>query len=196
MKVVRCPQPEKRGPRRPQRLRQDAAALDTAVRCRRRQSTRAGRRRHGGHGLRRRSDRPQAHPLLRPRLRRVEQDQDQLHRHAGDGQLPQRCARRAAGCRRGGSGRRRRRRRRGLDREDVEPPPTNSGCPRLDRPQPARSRARQPRAVGRVAASGVRPRGDADSAADWRREGVPRRGRPRVHEGVDLAGGRERQAER
>ena len=37
------------------------------------------------------------HTLVRqPRLRRVEPHQDQLHRHAGHGQLPQRCARRTA----------------------------------------------------------------------------------------------------
>jgi elongation factor G len=34
-----------------------------------------GGRRHVGDGLRRRSDRPQAHPRIQPRLCRVEQDQ-------------------------------------------------------------------------------------------------------------------------
>ena len=46
--------------------------------------------------LRRRRNRPQAHALGQPRLRRVEQDQDQHHRHAGHGQLPR--ATRARRC--------------------------------------------------------------------------------------------------
>ena len=77
-----------------------------------------GRRDHGDR-LRRRRDRPQAHPLRQPRLRRVEQDQNQLHRHAGHGELPERCARRAARRRCGDRGRRCGGRRRGVDREGL-----------------------------------------------------------------------------
>ena len=76
-------------------------------------------RRHHGDRLRRRRNLPQAHPLRRARLRRVEQDQNQLHRHAGHGELPQRRARRAARRRCRPRRRRRGRRRRGLDREGL-----------------------------------------------------------------------------
>ena len=48
------------------------------------------------------------------------------------------------------------------------------GAAAADRPQPARSRARQPRSLGRVAAQRVRAHGDSDPAADRRGEGVPR----------------------
>ena len=54
------------------------------------------------------------------------------------------------------------------------------------RPQPPRPRARQPRALARVAARRVRPHGDPDPAADRRGEGLPRRRRPRGDEGVHL----------
>ena len=138
-----------------------------------------------GDRLRRRSDRPQAHARVQPRLRRVEQDQDQLHRHAGHRQFPERRARGAAGRRRGAGGRRRGRRRRGLDREDVGRG-RGARAAAAHRPQPAGPRARQPRALARVAARRVRPDGHPDPAADRRGEGLPRRRRPRVDEGLDL----------
>ena len=86
---------------------------------RRGQPARQGRRRHHRDRLRRRRNRPQAHALLQPRLRRVAEDQNQHHRHAGLRELPDRRPRRAS---RGRSGRRRRRRglrRRGADREAL-----------------------------------------------------------------------------
>ena len=104
---------------RPLRLRQDPARLRPALRCGGRQPLRQRRRGDDGHGLRRRRDRPQAHPLRQRRLRRVEQDQDQFHRHAGTGELPERRARGAARRGRGAGRRRRAARRRGLDREGV-----------------------------------------------------------------------------
>ena len=52
--------------------------------------------------------------------------------------------------------------------------------------EPARSRARQPRAVARVAARRVRPHRHPDPAADRRGEGLRRRGRPGGDEGVHV----------
>ena len=60
------------------------------------------------------------------------------------------------------------------------------GLPRAHRPEPAGPRAREPRAVARVAARRLRPDGDPDPAADRRREGLPRRRRSRRDEGVDV----------
>ena len=54
---------------RARRMRQDAAGLGAAVRRRRGQPARQGRRRHDRHRLRRRRNRPQAHALVQPRLR-------------------------------------------------------------------------------------------------------------------------------
>ena len=151
-------------------------------------------RRHVGDGLRRRSDRAQAHPRIQPRLRRVEQDQDQLHRHAGHREFPERRAGGASGRGRGARRRRCRLRRGGLDREDV-------GLRRRarraadHRPQPAGPRAREPRAVGGVVAWRVRTHGHSDSASYRRREGFSRRDRSRLDEGMDLSKRRERQGD-
>ncbi len=54
------------------------------------------------------------------------------------------------------------------------------------RAQPPRARARQPRALARVAAPRLRPRDRADSAADRRGARLHRRRRPGAHEGADL----------
>ena len=137
------------------------------------------------------------HTLVRqPRLRRVEQDQDQLHRHAGHRQLPQRRARRAARRRRGAGRRRRactasrcRPRRCGTTADEL-------GAAAHRRAQPPRSRARQPRPLARVAARRVRPHGHPDPAADRRGEGLRRRRRPRRDEGVHVRQRRQRQADR
>ena len=139
---------------------QDPAGLGDALRRGRRQPAGPGGRRDDGHRLRRRGDRPQAHARLEPRPRRVEQDQDQHHRHAGVRQLPERRARRPARGRHRAGRRRLGGRRRGADREGL-------GHRRGVRPaahrraEPARSRARQPRALARVAAQRLRPRGRA-----------------------------------
>ena len=95
--------------------------LASAILVRRRhgQPLRQGRRRHDRHRLRRRRDRAQAHAVGQPRLRRVEQAEDQPHRHAGHRQLSRRRARRAARRRRRAGRRRRRRRRDGADRESL-----------------------------------------------------------------------------
>ena len=86
-----------------------------------------GRRQHS-HRLRRRRNRPQTYALGQPRLRRVEQDQNQPDRHARLRQLLLRCPRRDARGRRARwwwstawPASRCRPRRRG-------PPPTSSGC--------------------------------------------------------------------
>ena len=60
-------------PRRSQRIRQDPARLGHPRRRRHGQPLRQGRRRHDRHRFRRRRDRPQAHAVGQPRLRRVEQ---------------------------------------------------------------------------------------------------------------------------
>ena len=94
-----------------------------------------------------------------------------------------RAALRVVGCR----ARRRRcgRRRRSLDRESLgSGRRARAAAPR--RAQPARSRAREPGSIARVAARGVRPRGRPDAAADRRREVVPRRRRSRRDEGLDV----------
>ena len=62
------------------------------------------------------------------RLPRVEQAQNQPHRHARHGQLPDRRARGAARRRSGGRRRRRRRRRPGLDRKGRGRRPTSCSC--------------------------------------------------------------------
>ena len=64
------------------------------------------------------------------------------------------------------------------------------------RAEPARPRARQPRAIARVAARRVRAHRHPDPAADRRGEGLRRRGRPRGDEGVHVRERRQRQAGR
>ena len=60
------------------------------------------------------------------------------------------------------------------------------------RPQPPRSRPRQPRALARVAAPRLRPRDRPDPAAARRGEGVHRRRRPGPDEGADVRRRRQR----
>ena len=71
----------------------------------------------------------------------------------------------------------------GLDREGL-----GSGRrarhPAHHRAEPARPRARQPRAIARVAARRVRPHGDSDPAADRRGEALHGRHRSRGDEGA------------
>ncbi len=64
--------------------------------------------------------------------------------------------------------------------------------PRLDRGQPVRSRARQPRALAGVAAQHVRPDGGADHHPDRAGTGLPRRHRPGLDEGVHVQDGWQR----
>ena len=79
--------------------------------------------------LRRRGNRPQAHAVGEPRLRRVEQAEDQPDRHARRRQLPQPTrAPRCTSPTPRWSCRRRRRRRHGADREGVGARPTELGC--------------------------------------------------------------------
>ena len=59
-----------------------------------------------------------------------------------------------------------------LDREGLGARPRSSTLPRHRRAQPARSRARQPRPLARVAARRVRPHRHPDPAADRRGEGL------------------------
>ena len=186
---------QKRGHRRAQRVRQDTAHRGHVVRCRRRQPVGTGGRRHHGHRLRRRSHRPQAFPVLEPGARRVAQNQDQPHRHPGHGQLPHRRARGAARGRgrRGGGGLGARRR--SADREAVggrgrRQPAANR------RARPARSRTGQPGALARVAASRLRARDRADSAADRRGEKFQGRGGPGADARVHLCRQRQRHDDR
>ena len=83
-----------------------------------------------------------------PRLRRVEQAEDQPDRHARRRQLPRRRARGAPRRRRRAGRRRRGRRRHGPDREGVGRG-RGDGAAAPGRRQPARSRAREPRADAR-----------------------------------------------
>ena len=92
---------------------------------------------------------------------RVEQDQDQPHRHAGHRQPPERHARGAARRRRGPGRGRRRLGRPGPDRSGLEAAPTSRPAA-PHRRQPARPRACQPRPVARIAARGLRPLGRSD----------------------------------
>ncbi len=121
------------------------------------QPVRQGRRRHDRHRFRRRRNRAQAHAVGQPRLRRVEQAQNQSDRHARHGQFPERCARGIAGRRRGARRRRRRGRRHGADREGVGNG-AGPGSAASDRGEPSRPRAREPRALAAIAARGVQPR--------------------------------------
>ena len=104
--------------------------LASAILSRRRhgQPIREGRRRDHRDRLRRRRDREKAHPVGQPGLCRVEQDENQPHRHAGHGQLPERRARRPARRRRRAGRRRRRRRRDGADRKSVGDRRASSRC--------------------------------------------------------------------
>ena len=118
------------------------------------------------------------HTLVgQPRLRRVEQAEDQPDRHAGHGQLSERRARRAAGRRRRARRRRRGRRRDGADGKSVGGRRRARRCRawsslnRLDRERASLER------VAAVAARSVQPHGHSDSAADRRGEDVQRRRR-------------------
>ena len=163
---------------------------------RRGQPARQGRRRHDRHRLRRRRNRPQAHPLLQPRLRRVAEDQDQHHRHARLRQLPQRrasprcaspkarwsCVDAVAGV-----------------EVQTEKLWAEAASPRPSahrRRQPAGTRAREPRAHARVAAPRLRARDRPDPAPDRRGARLHRRRRPRAHEGADVCRRRQRQDDR
>ena len=156
----------------------------------------ACRRRDDGHGLRRRRNRTEAHALLQPRLRRVEQAQDQFHRHAGHGEFPERrAARRCASPTPRSWSSMRSRASKSRPRRSGRPP-RSSGVPRLvvlNRLD--RERASLERSLESLRAR-VRARGRPDAAADRRREGVPRRRRSRGDEGVDVRGRRQRQAHR
>ena len=154
----------------------------------------ACRRWDDGHRLRRRRNRPEAHAVGQPRLGRVEQDQDQFHRHAGHGQLPVRCAGRPARRRRGAGRRRCRRRRRGADREGLG----RSRCAGAAAPgggQSARSRSREPRAHARPRCARPEPHRHPGAVAARRGAGFTRRRRPDWHEGVDICHRRQRQGD-
>ena len=156
---------------------------------------RKGGRRHDGHRFRRRRDCAQAHPLGQPRLRGVEQAQDQRHRYAGHRQLPERA--RAAltvadaaarGGRCGG-------RRDGADREGLGSR-RGAAAAAHRRAEPHRSRSGEPRSVAPVAARVLRPDGDPDPAADRRGERLQGRRRSREPQGIHLPDRRERQVHR
>ena len=111
------------------------------------------------------------------------------------GELPQRRARGAARRRRGAGRGRRAARGRSVDRESVGDG-RRAVAAAARRPEPARPRARQPRAVAGIAARRVRAHRHPDPAADRRGEGLRRRDRPGGDEGVHVRERRQRQAGR
>ncbi len=142
--------PERR-PRRTHRLGKNPVGRRDVVRRRDGEPVRKGGRRHDGHRFRRGRSFAQAHPLGQPRLRGVEQAQDQHHRFAGHRQLPERSARgpHGRGCRRRGG--RCGGRRDGADREGLGSR-RGAAAAAHRRPEPPRSRSGQPRSVAPVAA--------------------------------------------
>ena len=168
------------------RLRQDAAGVGDAVRRRHGEPARPGRRRHHGHRLRPRGDRPQAHPQHVARLRRMAQDQDQPARHPRGRQFLRRHARRLARRRR----RDRRRRCRvgpgGADREGVGRR-RRAGAAADRRAQPVRPRSRLARTHHRRAAPHLPSQRDAGPPADRRGRRLHRPGRRRRDEGLHRA---------
>ena len=127
---------------------------------------------------------------------RVEQAQDQLHRHAGHGQFPERRARgaarrgrRAGGRRRGRTASRSRPRRSGR-RPRSSSCRASSSLNRLDRERASLDRSLE------SLRGGVRPHGRADPAADRRRAEASRGVVDLVvDEGVDVRDRRQRQAD-